>query len=243
MAAPLWSDAFGKEAPGHRPGGGSPSPGRLAVSHGEAMADHDVELCAARARDGDQGALARALEALRPQLVRFVELRLDADLRRRLEPEDLVQETLLAVHRRFGEWRALAGYPFRVWVRLIAAQELAEARRRHVGAAKRSVQREEGQPDRSRTELGAVAERFAASQTSASEMAQRAELRARLEAALASLEELDREILTLRQLEGLSNEDAALELGIEPAAASKRFTRALGRLRPLLRGFETPALE
>lgn len=207
------------------------------------MADDDVERLAARARLGEAEALEGALARLRPELVRFVELRLDPVLRRRLEPEDLVQETLLAVHRRLGEWRALPGYPLRVWVRLIAAQDLVQARRRHVGAEKRSVQREEAQRSASCADLGSVAERFAASQTSASEVAQRAELRARLEEALDSLDELDREILTLRQLEGLSNEHAALELGIEPAAASKRFVRALARLRPLLRGFEAPPLE
>ena len=56
--------------------------------------------------------------------------------------------------------------------------------------------------------------------------------------ALEQLEPLDREILALRHFEGLSNEDAALELGIEPAAASKRYVRALQRLRPALSALE-----
>jgi hypothetical protein len=46
-------------------------------------------------------------------------------------------------------------------------------------------------------------------------------------AALEDLDEIDREILALRHFEGLSNEEAAAELAIEPAAASKRFVRAL----------------
>jgi RNA polymerase sigma-70 factor (ECF subfamily) len=63
-------------------------------------------------------------------------------------------------------------------------------------------------------------------------------VRERVLRAIAELEELDREILALRHFEQLSNEDAALELGIEPAAASKRFARALERLRPALRVLE-----
>ena len=57
---------------------------------------------------------------------------------------------------------------------------------------------------------------------------------AKLEAALDELEPLDREILALRHFEELSNADAAAVLGIQPAAASKRYVRALGRLRHLL---------
>ena len=55
-------------------------------------------------------------------------------------------------------------------------------------------------------------------------------------AALEDLDEVDREIVALRHFEGLSNEEAAAELSIEPAAASKRFTRALLRLKPALEG-------
>ena len=62
----------------------------------------------------------------------------------------------------------------------------------------------------------------------------RAELRARVLDAMAALEPIDREIVALRHFEGLSNADAAAELSIEPAAASKRYARALLRLRPHL---------
>lgn len=191
-----------------------------------------------RARQGERAALSDVLAELRPELLRFVELRLGAELRGRLEPEDLVQQAQLEAARRFGEWCALTGYPFRVWVRLLTAQTLDEARRRNLGAQRRDLRREVALVSASRASTGAVADWLAASQTSASETARRHELRARLEEALSSLEEGDRDILTLRQIEGLSNEEAALELGISPAAASKRLVRALTRLRPFLRGFD-----
>jgi len=83
-----------------------------------------------------------------------------------------------------------------------------------------------------------AADRFVASATSPSQGAHREELRARVLAALEELDELDREIVALRHFEGLSNEEAAAELSIEPAAASKRFVRALLRLKPALEGLE-----
>ena len=51
---------------------------------------------------------------------------------------------------------------------------------------------------------------------------------------LGQLSEADREILLMRNLESLSNQEAAEVLQIEPVAASKRYGRALLRLRSLL---------
>jgi len=42
---------------------------------------------------------------------------------------------------------------------------------------------------------------------------------------------MDREILILRHFEELTNGEVAAKLGLSKAAASKRYTRALGRLR------------
>ena len=57
-------------------------------------------------------------------------------------------------------------------------------------------------------------------------------------AAIEALDELDREVLAMRTLEHLTNEEVARELGLDKSAASKRFTRALQRLRPALAEFE-----
>jgi RNA polymerase sigma-70 factor (ECF subfamily) len=45
---------------------------------------------------------------------------------------------------------------------------------------------------------------------------------------------MDQEILLLRNLEGLSNQEVAQLLDIEPATASQRYGRALLRLRNVL---------
>ena len=65
-------------------------------------------------------------------------------------------------------------------------------------------------------------------------MMQRAEQIATLEATLAEMNELDREVIVMRNFEELSNLETAKMLGIEPAAASKRYLRALKRLREIM---------
>jgi len=187
-----------------------------------------------RARTGDQSALSDLLALHEPALLRMVELRLEQGLRGRLESADIVQEALAQAAQRFAEWCAQTTYPFHVWLRLLTAQSLAEARRRHLGAQMRDAQREVAAAHGASVSSANAVDFLIASETSPTRAARREETRAQVLAAVEQLEPLDREILSLRHFEGLSNEDAALELGIEPAAASKRYVRALQRLRPAL---------
>ena len=48
------------------------------------------------------------------------------------------------------------------------------------------------------------------------------------------MDPLDREVLTLGHFEMLSNEETAQVLGLKKSAASKRYIRALRRLRDIL---------
>jgi RNA polymerase sigma-70 factor (ECF subfamily) len=188
-----------------------------------------------RARQGDEQALAALFRSFEPRLLRMVELRLDARLRRRMDPADIVQDAYVEVVRRFDEWCAQDRIPLHVWLRLITAQALATAQRRHLAASKRDAMRDIShralRPNVSGTSM---ADAFMDSATSPSQTVAREELRQRVHDAIEGLEEIDREIVAMRHFEGLSNEDTALELEIEPSAASMRFMRALMRLRPAL---------
>jgi RNA polymerase sigma-70 factor (ECF subfamily) len=55
-----------------------------------------------------------------------------------------------------------------------------------------------------------------------------------LQEAINRLRPLDREILALRHFEQLTRAEAARVLGIEEAAAAKRYLRALKRLKQAL---------
>lgn len=190
----------------------------------------------ARARNGDEPALAELFRQHEGRLLRMVELRLDKALRRRMDPADVVQDAWVEVVRRLDEWCRQDKLPLHVWLRLITSQSLAGAQRRHLAAHMRNAQRDA--PQRARppnVSSATVADAFIDSATSPSQVAVREELRARVRAAIEDLEDIDREIVAMRHFEGLSNEETAAELDIEPSAASMRFMRALMRLRPALK--------
>jgi len=63
----------------------------------------------------------------------------------------------------------------------------------------------------------------------------RRETQARIRKALDELDPLDREVLVLRHFEELKNVEVAQCLGIEPSAATKRYQRALKRLRDIFK--------
>jgi RNA polymerase sigma-70 factor (ECF subfamily) len=70
--------------------------------------------------------------------------------------------------------------------------------------------------------------------TSPTQAAVRAELQIRVQEALNAMDPLDREVLTLRHFEMLTNEETAAVLGVRKTAASNRYIRALRRLKEVL---------
>jgi RNA polymerase sigma-70 factor (ECF subfamily) len=181
---------------------------------------------------GDPGALGRLLDMHHAFMLQVVETRFDPRLRSRVDPADVVQQAQLEVTKRIGDYLDRSPMPFRVWLRQTALQCLIDARRHHLGAGNRAVGCEAALPDRSSIQL---AERlFATSPSPGSKLAW-GELAGRVREAVARLPDDDREILLLRHFEELPNHEAAHVLGIEPAAASKRYGRALFRLHQLLR--------
>jgi RNA polymerase sigma-70 factor (ECF subfamily) len=79
-----------------------------------------------------------------------------------------------------------------------------------------------------------LAQQLLAGLTSPTQAAIREEMQLRLQEALNSMDPLDREVVVLRHFEELSNVEAAGVLGIEPPAASKRYIRAIRRLKAIL---------
>jgi RNA polymerase sigma-70 factor (ECF subfamily) len=80
----------------------------------------------------------------------------------------------------------------------------------------------------------ALAARLLGRECRPSEVAVRAEMKLRLQEALNAMDPIDREVLALRHFEQLSNAETARVLDLQEAAASKRYVRALKRLRDIL---------
>ena len=182
-------------------------------------------------RQGGARALENLLARYRPELREFIECQFDPRLRARIDPSDVVQDTQLEVVRRMDDFLAKQPMPFRLWLRRKAMDRLLNLRRNH-RRARRSVAREEALPDRSSLLL---ARPLLARGSSPSRLLQARELAERVSRAVARLADADREVLLLRHAEDLPFEEIGCLLDIEPAAARKRFGRALIRLQKVLR--------
>ncbi len=184
----------------------------------------------ARLRSGENDAFAPLFEMHRDRLRRMVHFRLDPRLAGRVDPEDVVQEIFLAAQQRLYAFVA-EDRPMGLWLRLVGQQALIDLHRRHLGAGKRSAARE-----RVFAHSHGLSGFLVGSLTSPSQAAERQETRAQLLAALESMDEIDREVLTLRHFEDLTNNEVSELLGISVNAASNRYVRALQRLKGLLSG-------
>ena len=179
---------------------------------------------------GDREALDCLLRQHRAYLWAIVHLRLDTRLRARVDASDVVQEAQIEAVRRVASYLERPALPFHLWLRQIAYDRLLMLRRQHV-ATRRTVDREAVLPDESSLQLG---ELLLAAGPTPSQQLGRDELVARIHLALVDLSDTDREILLMRTLEGLSNKEVAQVLGLDLATASKRYGRAILRLRQRL---------
>jgi RNA polymerase sigma-70 factor (ECF subfamily) len=191
-----------------------------------------------RAGAGDPNALAELFARYRDRLRRMVRLRLDRRLQGRVDPSDVLQEAQLEIFRRADEYAADPRVPPFLWLRLITGQRLTALHRRHLGARMRNAGQEialHRGPIPQATSVS-LAEMLLGRLTSPTQAAQRAEVRLLLQEALNGMDALDREVLTLRHFEELSNAEVAQVLGLSKTAASNRYIRALERLREVLAG-------
>jgi RNA polymerase sigma-70 factor (ECF subfamily) len=134
------------------------------------------------------------------------------------EADDALQDTLLAAHAGFGTYRGDGS--LRAWLFSIARRRCARALERRVTQPKLEQRAVDAAADSSR---GAAADTLV-------------DERRRAEAAralLARVRPTEREALLLRYEAGLSYREVGEACGVDEAAARKRVSRALARLREL----------
>lgn len=194
----------------------------------------DLQPLLDRLKGGDQEALAALFSTFRPQLRRMVELRLDPRLGPRASPSDVLQEAYVDALTRYPHYFKKPGASFYVWLRLIVNQALVDLHRRHLGAKMRGAAQEARPLNWTHATSVSLARHLVAHMDSPSQVVRQEEAMTLVQDALESLDPLDREILTLRHFEELGNNEVAELLGLQKAAASNRYVRALARLREAL---------
>lgn len=188
-----------------------------------------------QAGTGDAHAVNELLERHRVGLRRMIEMRMDRRMARRVDASDVVQDVFLEASGRMADYLARPDLPFHVWLRQLAQDRIIDLHRRN-HAQRRDMDREQGmhQPrfgDQSSLDMAA---QIQDDQLTPAAATLRREMEQRFQEALDLLDEDDREIILLRHTEQMGNQEAADYLGLSPAAAGMRHTRALRRLKEIL---------
>ncbi len=184
-----------------------------------------------RIREGDSSAVGILMSRHRDLLRQFIEMRIEPMLRKRVDPSDIVQEAQIEMIRRLDDFLQREPMPFQIWLRKTAYQNLLRLQRLHLQTGRRTVRREVNLPE----SVSRVLIHHIVRNTSQplDELVQQ-ELTQRVRRSLETLPDLDREVLLLRAYEGLDNRSVATLLELDPRTVSKRYARALLKLRRAL---------
>jgi RNA polymerase sigma-70 factor (ECF subfamily) len=193
-----------------------------------------------QAREGDGPALGQLLERYRNYLHLLARVQIGRRMQGKLDVADVVQETFLEVHRGIGQFRGRSEQQFLAWLRQILVGILANQVRRYFGTKRRDVRLErelQDDLDRSSVYLGS---HMVAAQSSPSAQASRREQAVLLADAMEHLPEDYREVIILRQLEGLTFPQVARRMGRTEDSVKNLWARGLARLRRSLEVLEGP---
>src|SRR5579864_4019582 len=102
----------------------------------------DTERLLEQASRGDAAARQQLLERYRTRLRRMVAVRMDRRLAARVDPSDVVQESLADAFQNLSDYLRRRPLPFYAWLRQFAWERLLKLHRRHIHTQKRSVTRE-----------------------------------------------------------------------------------------------------
>lgn len=182
-----------------------------------------------RARAGDQDALGQVLEEYRQYLRLLARPRVGYELRVRVDPSDLVQETLLEAQRDFRHFQGGSEGELAAWLRRILARNLSDQIKHHQ-SQRRDFHRD--QPLQALIEH--AHEALAATISTPSAHARQREQAVVLANALALLPPDYREVVTLRHIEERSFQEVAAQMGRTPGAVRMLWMRALERLGQLM---------
>jgi RNA polymerase sigma-70 factor (ECF subfamily) len=187
----------------------------------------------ARAKDGDRDAFEELFRRHRAKLRRAVALRLDRRVAARVDASDVVQDTYMEAFRRLPKYLEQEGMPFYLWLCWIAREKVLTLHRRHLGAEKRAVTYEVPLlPAQTSSTIVSVV--IAGREPSPSQALAKKELAELLRLALGRLDDDERDLILMRHFEKLSARETAQLLHISEAAASRRYLRAVERLRKIL---------
>ena len=157
----------------------------------------------------------------------------DTKFQSKLDPSDVVQQTLLQAQRNLDEFRGSTDAELAMWLRKILANELAQSKR-NLRQEKRDVAREksyEALVEHSSMRLSGL---VANNDTSPTEQAEFNERALRISQAVESLPAAQRDAVLLHYFRDLTLPEVAEALGRTTTAAAGLVHRGLKGLRSIL---------
>lgn len=173
------------------------------------------------------------LEPFRDQLRLLARAELDVRLQGKIDPSDVVQQTLLEAYQARDQFRGKGEAELAAWLRRILAHNLADLVRRYAAAARdvaleRSLEASLAD-SASRLDMWLADER-----SSPTQQLLRKEQLGQLYAALMKLPEDQRIAVEGKHLQGLSVDEISQQMGKTVAAVGGLLRRGMRRLRELL---------
>jgi RNA polymerase sigma-70 factor (ECF subfamily) len=191
----------------------------------------------ADARRGDREAVGNLLALYRNYLHLLARTQIDLHLQGRADPSDVVQETMLEAFRDFAQFRGRTEAELLAWLRRMLIHNLGRLVETHLRAQKRNARREvslQRRLDELATSSARVDAALVSQGTSVSIRAEQRERAALLADQLARLKPEYREVIVLRNLEGLSFEEVARRMRRTSGAVRMLWLRALDHLKQFL---------
>ncbi len=190
-----------------------------------------------RARSGDREAFGQLLSQYHNYLRLMARALVGTTLKLRLDASDLVQEACLEAHRDFAKFAGGTEAELLAWLRRILARNLADSAR-YQNAEMRDHRRARSLESMLERSSLAVQDALAATATTASAVAAQRERAVLLADALEDLPSDYRDVVILRNLEGLKFSDVAARMGRSSGAVRMLWARAIEKLSETLEGLE-----
>ena len=187
-----------------------------------------------RAQAGDTMAQQELLTRHRNRLKKMIAVFLDPRLSPRVDASDILQETLARAAMRLPDYSPGHAGGFYAWLRQMARDRIIDEHRRHIGAEKRSIKREQQPRYLSPASTAFLADQLVSQDTSPSVRARNSERRQEMIAALDRLPDAQREVMLMRYVEHLSITDISYVLSLSKAAVKSRLWRGLEKMQQIL---------
>jgi RNA polymerase sigma-70 factor (ECF subfamily) len=190
-----------------------------------------------RARNGDDGARDELFDRCRNYVSLLARVHIESWLQARVDPSDLVQQTLLEAYRGMGGFKGQSEGEWLAWLKQILKNNATDYIRRYKGTAKRRIQRE----------VSIESPRHGSSQfrmdlsdpgDSPSQLVMQYENEIQLAEAVSRLDEDYQEVILLRNVQRLSFNEVAQRMDRSRPAAQMLWLRALRKLKANLQDVE-----